>query len=278
MKKWHFNGKEMDFRTPRIMGIINLTDDSFYRGSRHSGPESAVLAAGEMINEGAYILDLGAVSTRPGAPVISEQEELSRLLPALASVRSAYPRVIISIDTYRSRVAETVLDAGADMINDISAGLFDDKMAGVILRHGAPYVLMHIQGTPETMQADPRYENVVEEVYAFLAERVDFLQSHGHNKMIIDPGFGFGKTTTHNFILLDRLERFRATGFPVMAGISRKSMINRVIGTKPSEALNGTTVLNTIALMNGADILRVHDVKPALEAITLTSALREARG
>jgi dihydropteroate synthase len=290
-----FNGKKMDFTYPAVMGILNLTPDSFYTGSRTSPPfpplqigegvrgrgESegrglggeVIIRAQQMLSEGASILDLGAVSTRPGAAEVDADEEKRRLLPALKAIRKEYPGIIISVDTYRSEIAAIAASEGADMINDISGGTFDPGMIPAIVRLGIPYIIMHIQGTPRNMQVNPFYNNVTEEVFGFLLNQAKILEDMGHQMIVLDPGFGFGKTVEHNYTLLNNLDQLSATGYPVLAGLSRKSMINRVLGTKPEEALNGTTVLNTVALLKGATILRVHDVREAVEAVKLVSAL-----
>lgn len=280
-----YNGKMMDFSVPRVMGILNVTPDSFYDGGWYN--DSATRRSGdlgigrlgdlgiwrgrveEMIVEGAYIIDIGAVSTRPGASAISPLDEKKRVKPVLREIRRAFPEIIISIDTYRAEVAEMAAGEGADMINDISGGMFDPLMHSCIVKLKIPYIIMHIQGTPQIMQQNPEYEDVVKEVKGFLLNQARALESAGHQKIIIDPGFGFGKTVRHNFELLHHLDEFAETGYPVLAGLSRKSMINKVLGTTPAQALNGTTVLNTIALIRGAAILRVHDVKEAAEAVRL---------
>lgn len=266
-----FNGKRMDFTRPVVMGILNLTPDSFYEGSRTSHGDVMQIAH-QMLTEGAAIIDLGAVSTRPGAAEVKADEEKRRLLPALRAIRQNYPGIIISVDTYRAEVAAAAAAEGADMINDISGGTFDPGMVPTIIRLDIPYIIMHIQGTPWNMQVNPVYDNVTEEVFGFLQVQARKLEERGHHKIILDPGFGFGKTVEHNYTLLNNLDQLAATGYPVLAGMSRKSMINRVLGTKPEEALNGTTVLNTVALLKGAAILRVHDVKEAVEAVKLVSA------
>lgn len=264
-----YNGKRMDFSVPRVMGIVNVTPDSFYDGFLTSPPVPWKIKAAEMIAQGAYIIDIGAVSTRPGANEVTIEEEKGRLLPVLKEVRKSFPDVIISIDTFRSEIAEMAAGEGADMINDISGGTFDPLMLPAIALLHIPYIIMHIQGTPATMQVDPVYEDVVKEVMGSLLNQAEKLESMGHKKIILDPGFGFGKTVEHNYQLLNSLDKLAGTGYPILAGLSRKSMINRVLNIKPSEALNGTTVLNTIALMKGAGILRVHDVKEAVEAVKL---------
>ena len=268
---FEFNGKAMDFSQPRVMGILNVTPDSFYDGDRVEKWKGDRVE--KMVGEGAYIIDIGAVSTRPGAAEVSMEEEVERLLPVLKEIRKEYPNLIISVDTYRAEIARIAIAEGADMINDISAGTFDNEMIPFIGKAGIPYILMHIQGTPATMQEDPKYDDVVREVYSFLEEKVKILNTLGNHQLIIDPGFGFGKTVEHNFSLLDKLNLFGRMGLPVLAGLSRKRMINRVLGTKPETALNGTTVLNTVALLKGADILRVHDVREAVQAVRLVGSL-----
>ena len=257
------------------MGILNLTPDSFYDGGRFRDEPAILERVGKMLEEGAAIIDIGGISTRPGARDVSQEEELERLLPALAGIIRTYPDALISVDTFRSRVARQCLDAGAHIINDISGGKFDEDMLPLIAETGAPYIMMHILGTPRDMQRNPQYGNVVREVKQFFEDQLDKLQKLGiQDNVVVDPGFGFGKTTEHNFQLLGNLSEFSTLNAPVMAGVSRKSMINRVLEIHPSEALNGTTVINTIALLNGADILRVHDVRPAVEAVTLVQYLK----
>jgi len=274
-----YNGKKFDFSVPRVMGIVNVTPDSFYKAGRlggkeawgHGGGEDWCMMVERMILEGAYIIDIGGVSTRPGAAEVSEEEEKRRILPVLKELRKTFPEIIISIDTYRSEIARMAAGEGADMINDISGGTFDPNMISEIVHLKIPYIIMHTYGTPQTMQQNPVYEDVVKEVKDFLLKQASKLELAGHYKIILDPGFGFGKTVDHNYELLSHLEEFTLTGYPVLAGMSRKSMINRVLKIKPDEALNGTTVLNTIALMKGATILRVHDVKEAVEAVKLSN-------
>lgn len=291
---FEFNGKRMDFSRPRVMGILNITHDSFYDGSKkawgHGGMEAGkrgsreagncelrtanwMLKVEQMVSEGAYIIDIGAVSTRPGAAEVSVEEEKRRLIPVLKEIRAAYQGIILSVDTYRAEIAKIAAGEGADMINDISGGTFDPRMIPFVAEIQIPYIIMHIQGTPSTMQLNPVYEDVVKEVGSFLLEQARKLRESGHDQIILDPGFGFGKTVDHNFRLLENLDSLVAAGYPVLAGLSRKSMINRVLQIKPEEALNGTTVLNTIALLKGASILRVHDVKPAVEAVQLVNEM-----
>lgn len=269
MKELNYNAKSLTFDKPRVMGIVNVTPDSFYSGSRYSHLNDIIKKTDRMIDDGADIIDIGAVSTRPGAEDVDEKEEINRLLPVLMELRKTFPGIFISVDTFRSAVAGLCLDQGADIINDISGGVMDPGMLELVSRTGVPYIVMHIQGQPRTMQKNPRYKDVTREVMDFLTEKADEFRQAGSSMVIIDPGFGFGKNVQHNYALLRDLHKFRDLGYPVLAGLSRKSFINQVIQTKPETALNGTTVLNTIALMNGADILRVHDVKPAAEAVKL---------
>lgn len=268
------NGKSLSLSTPAVMGILNLTPDSFFDGGQLNSAEELLKKADKFIHERASILDLGAVSTKPGATEVSEEEELRRLLPSLKLLRNTFPSVFISVDTYRSSVAFAAAECGADIINDISGGMADENMFKVVAATKLPYVLMHMQGTPQTMQQDPKYKKVVKEVYDFLKKQSDKAKKAGVKQIILDPGFGFGKTVEHNFRLLAQLKKFEKLGCPLLAGISRKSMINKVLKTAPDKALNGTTVLNTLALLNGANILRAHDVKEARECIELISCYK----
>lgn len=263
-----------DLSHPVVMGILNITPDSFFDGGRFFQPEDWEKQAGKMISDGAGIIDIGGASSRPGAEEISAEEEWKRISPALGRIRKAFPEITISIDTYHASVAGKAIEQGADMINDISGGSFDPGMAPLMGKHDAAFVIMHIQGRPGNMQKNPKYTDVVGEVKAFFRRQSDLFLEHGAAKLILDPGFGFGKTLEHNYELLKRLGEFSDLGFPLMAGLSRKSMINKVINTPPAQALNGTTVLNTIALLNGASLLRVHDVKEAVEVIELVGNLR----
>jgi dihydropteroate synthase len=270
MSKMNCNGKLLDLSSPVVMGILNITPDSFYDGGKYPTTGNALIQAERMISEGAAIIDVGAVSTRPDAIEIDEKEEWSRLKAVLPVLRNKFPETIISVDTWRSSVAREAVACGADMINDISGGQFDQEMFKTVADLEVAYIMMHTQGTPVAMQLNPQYADVVEDVFDFFAENLRKLNKMGVRKnIIIDPGFGFGKTAKHNHELLSRLSKFKSFGFPVLAGLSRKSMIYKILGTQPSEALAGTTVLNTIALLNGADILRVHDVREAVEAIKL---------
>jgi dihydropteroate synthase len=264
-------GRKISLERPVVMGILNITPDSFYDGGAFINLADQLKQVEKMISEGAEIIDIGASSTRPGSAAVSEKEELERLLPSLSAFRSRFGEVVVSVDTYRTGVAQAAIDHGAMMINDIYGGTFDHRMFELVARQNIPYVLMHMLGTPENMQISPKYKDVVGEVHDFFQDRIRLLPD-GYHQVILDPGFGFGKTLDDNFRLLNNLGSFRSFNFPVLAGLSRKSMINRLLQVKPQDALNGTTVLNTIALLNGANILRVHDVKEAVEAVRLVEA------
>ncbi|HQQ95312.1 MAG TPA: dihydropteroate synthase [Bacteroidia bacterium] len=256
------------------MGIINLTPDSFYDGGRYTGVRSVLQDAEEKVRQGAQILDLGASSTRPGAPEIPAEEEWERLGPSLREIRKAFPDILLSVDTYRAEIANRAAAEGIDMINDVSGGQSDPGMFDTVARLDLPYILMHMKGNPRNMQTNPVYDDVVQEVLDFFRLGIQQLQNKGFQRIMLDPGFGFGKTLEHNYRLLNQFHRFCELGFPVVAGLSRKSMINKVIGTNPVTALNGTSVLNTIAVMNGAGILRVHDVREAKQVIELVAYYR----
>jgi dihydropteroate synthase len=260
---------ELDLSVPVVMGILNITPDSFYDGGRYTEREAAILRAEQMVEEGAGILDLGAASTRPGAVQPSVEEEWNRLRPALEEIRGIFPSVPISIDTWRSEIAKRAVDAGANIINDISGGTMDAKMYATIARLNVPYVCMHIQGTPETMQVAPHYDNVVEEVRNFFAEKLNLLANAGVQHVILDPGFGFGKDLQHNYALMKALDLFATFGKPLMVGVSRKSMVTRLLDVKKNDALNGTSALHMIALQKGAKILRVHDVNEAVQCVRI---------
>lgn len=268
-KTYLTNGKQLSFEKAQVMAIINITPDSFYDGGKFSSVTDIIKDAEMKIHEGATIIDIGAASSRPKSISVSVKDEIFRLREPLTKLRKEFPKMLISIDTYLSEVAEFAIDLGADIINDISGGELDSKMIDVVAKHQIAYVLMHMQGTPQNMQLNPTYENVVKELGDFYKSKIADCQSKGFEKLIIDVGFGFGKTIEHNYELLKHLHDFTEFGFPILAGLSRKSMINKVIHTSPVTALNGTTVLNTIALQNGANILRVHDVKEAKQAVDL---------
>jgi dihydropteroate synthase len=259
--------------TPKVMGVINITPDSFYSGSRIPDDISILEAVSAMLSDGADFIDVGGYSSRPGASDISPDEEKGRVLSAIRLISGRFPQAVISIDTFRSEVArEAICDCGAHMINDISGGEADPDMFSLVAELRVPYIMMHMQGTPSTMQSAPVYDDVVADILAWFGKRIVKLHSLGVTDIIIDPGFGFGKTVAHNFDILRRLSDFSVAGLPVMVGLSRKSMVWRTLGQTPDTALNGTTVLNTIALMNGADIIRVHDVKEAKDAVKLLTA------
>jgi dihydropteroate synthase len=266
-------GKLLAFETPIIMGIINATPDSFYKGNIN---EDMLALANKMIDGGATILDIGGQSTRPGSERITADEEIQRVLPVIKAVQKDFPDTIISIDTYSSKVAVAAVEAGASIINDISAGNMDEQMIEMVAQLKLPYVCMHMQGTPANMHKNPQYNDVAKEVLDFFIAKIEQCKSAGIVDIIIDPGFGFGKTIEHNFSLLKKMEVLRMLDKPILAGLSRKSSIYKTLGTTAENALNGTTVLNTIALINGASILRVHDVKEAAEAIKLFTAYKKA--
>jgi dihydropteroate synthase len=259
----------LDLSAPVVMGILNVTPDSFYDGGKYLVPQEALLRAEEMLGQGAAILDLGAASTRPGAAQPTLEEEWERLRPVLEEVRGAFPLALISIDTYRSEIAQRAADRGANIINDISGGVMDAGMYATIAKNALAYVCMHMQGTPETMQKDPQYTDVVKEVGDFFAERIKALHAAGAENVILDPGFGFGKEVHHNYQLLKHLDTFSSSGQPLLVGVSRKSMITRLLDVSKNEALNGTTAVHMVALERGAKILRVHDVKEAVECIRI---------
>jgi dihydropteroate synthase len=266
----NIRGKLFDLGVPKVMGIINITPDSFYKGSRVNSNEDVIRTAAEMISEGADILDVGGYSSRPYADDVTPEEEKKRVLGAIDVISRNFPGTVISIDTFRSDIAyEAVTRYGAHIINDISGGDADNKMFSIVKELNVPYIMMHMQGTPGTMQKNPVYEDIISDILTWFGSRIVNLQSSGVKDIILDPGIGFGKTINHNFEILRRLGDFAITGLPILVGVSRKSMISKTLGITPDEALNGTSVLNTIALMGGADILRVHDVKEAKEAVKL---------
>ena len=275
-KTINFRGQIIGLNKPIVMGILNVTPDSFFDGGRYFDQQAILNRAKQILDQGAKIIDVGAYSTRPGAEDIPEQEELRRLNLALGIIREHFPDAIISVDTFRPKVADQVLrDFNVQMINDIMGGGTDFEMYNVVAKYNVPYVLMHIKGTPQTMQNNPTYDDVVQEIILYFAERLYQLRGLHVNDVIIDPGFGFGKTLEHNYQILSRLEYFK-TLFkePLLVGVSRKSMIYKLLNITPEQALNGTTVVNTIALLKGADILRVHDVRAAVEAIEIVEQMK----
>jgi dihydropteroate synthase len=274
-KKQHINcgGKLLDLSTPKVMAIVNLTPDSFYDGGKIDSEKSLLKTCEKHLADGASILDLGGQSTRPGAVKISTETEIPRVLPAIESIIKEFPQSIISIDTYHASVAQKAVESGAKIINDISAGTLDINMIKTVLELKVPYIASHIQGNPVTMQENPKYNDITTDVYQSLSKTKNELFQKGFNDLLIDPGFGFGKTTDQNFELLNNLDHFKNLGLPILVGLSRKSMIWKTLKSNPQDALNGTTSLNTIALLKGAAILRVHDVKEAMETITLCNNL-----
>lgn len=266
------NGNIVSLAKPLVMGIINITPDSFYTKSQFTLQQRIAKRAKEILAQGGSIIDIGACSTRPGSQLVSEKEEILRLSKGLTTIRKHFPDAIISVDTFRASVAKHVVtNFNASMINDISAGNMDGEMIDTIASLSVPYIAMHMQGSPQNMQQKPYYSNVVKDLISFFAQKIDYLYKAGVRDVIIDPGFGFGKTIEHNYTLLQNLEAFKLFGLPILVGLSRKSMVYKSLDTKPEEALNGTTTINTIALLKGASILRVHDVREAVEAISLTT-------
>jgi dihydropteroate synthase len=276
MNSINCKGKLLSLQEPVVMGIINLTPDSFYEGHLKLNAHEITAKAGNMIQDGAAIVDIGGLSTRPGSQPVSVQEEMDRVLPAMEALHSTFPQLIVSIDTYNSRVARAAVHAGAGIINDISGSNADPQMLHTAAELGVPFICMHMLGTPATMQQNPVYSNVVQEVLDFFIAKIDACTRAGIKDVIIDPGFGFGKTITHNFQLLKALSVLAITHKPILAGLSRKSTIYKTLENTAADALNGTTVLNTIALLNGATILRVHDVREANEAVKLYNAYKKA--
>jgi dihydropteroate synthase len=265
----NLKGKILDLSTPAVMGIINLTPDSFYSNSRMSTVEQALLEAERFLNEGAKFIDIGAYSSRPGAEDISISEELKRILPVVDAIHNNFQEAIISIDTFRAEVARETINAGAHLINDISAGELDEAMFQTIADLNVPYLIMHMKGTPQNMKQQAEYTDITLDVVSYFIKKVESLRKLGINDLMIDPGFGFAKNLDHNYELLAHLEDLKIFGLPILVGVSRKSMVYKPIGGSAKEALNGTTILNTLALTKGANILRVHDVKEAMECITL---------
>ena len=274
MKTINCKGNLIDLSTPKVMGVINLTPDSFYDGGKLTSEKEILLQANKMLQEGATFLDLGAYSSRPGAQFVSEKEEIHRLLPVIKILLNEFPETLLSIDTFRSNVANESIYAGASLINDISAGTLDDHMFKIIAQHQVPYVMMHMRGTPETMMQNTDYTNLTKEVIYYFSERIAKARSFGINDLIADPGFGFSKTLDQNYELFNDLESFSYLNVPLLIGISRKSMIQKKIKTTAADSLNGTTALHAIAIQKGASILRVHDVKEAFETINLLQNLK----
>lgn len=268
------NGRLLDVSTPCVMGILNVTPDSFYAGSRKQAEDDICQRVHQIMDEGASIIDIGAYSTRPNADDVSVEEEMARLRKGLQVIFREYPDAVVSVDTFRSDVARMCVEEyGVAIINDISGGMFDKQMFDTVAALRVPYILMHIQGDMKTMQKHPHYDNITKEVCMYFAEKVQQLRDRGARDIILDPGFGFGKTIEHNYELMAHLEDLKIFKLPILSGISRKSMIYKLIGGTPEDALNGTTVLNTVSLLGGANILRVHDVKPCVEAVKIVRAM-----
>lgn len=266
-------GQLIDLATPKVMGILNVTPNSFFDGGKHkpgpSGESEMLSQVGKMLSDGATFIDIGGYSSKPSAEFVSEEEELNRIVPVVQSIMKHYPEAILSIDTFRSVVAATCIDNGAAIINDISGGILDDKMMDIVAKYNVPYIMMHMRGTPQTMQSMTNYDDIVKEMLFYFSERIHKARSLGINDLIIDPGFGFAKKLQQNYEVLQKLQLFEMLELPLLVGVSRKSMITKTLDISSNEALNGTTVLNTISLTKGAKILRVHDVKEAMESVTL---------
>ncbi len=269
--------KLLDLSKPKIMGVLNLTPDSFYDGGRNNNINNALQKTEQLLSEGAELIDIGAYSSRPGAEHISEKTESDRLIPVLQAIVKEYPDAILSIDTFRSEIARTAVNEGAGIINDISAGSLDPEMFQTIAALGVPYIMMHMKGTPQTMASQNVYDDITTEVLQYFASRIHTLNSMGVNDLIIDPGFGFAKNLEQNYELLANLEYLRSVGHPILVALSRKSMIYKLLDTDAEHALNGTTAANTIALIKGANILRVHDVKAAIEAVKIVNQINNIR-
>ena len=268
-------GNLIDLSQPKVMGILNLTPDSFYDGGKYKNTDEVVHQVEKMLNDGATFIDVGAYSSKPNAAFISEEEEISRLLPIVDLLIDKFPDILLSVDTFRSQIAKKTVEAGVAMVNDISAGKLDEKMIETVAKLQVPYIMMHMKGNPQTMQSQANYEDVVKEMIYYFSERISIARSFGLNDIIIDPGFGFAKTLEQNYEVLQKLELFSMLELPLLARISRKSMIYKTLENSPEEALNGTTVLNTISLQKGAKILRVHDVKEAMECVTLFNKMNK---
>lgn len=269
MNSLNCNGRLLNLETPKVMGILNVTPDSFFDGGKYTEIDIAIDRVGQMIAEGAAIIDIGGMSSRPGAEVIDPSQELLRVLPVIEEVKRSFPNVIISIDTVHSEVAQKAIDAGASMVNDISGGSIDKKIWNVAKENNVPYILMHMKGTPNTMQLNPVYEDVALDILKYLRDKVYDLRAIGIKDIIIDPGFGFGKTVEQNYGLLGQLSSFRILDCPILVGLSRKSMIYKLLDIDSNQSKNGTTAAHMIALQNGVQLLRVHDVKEAIECIKI---------
>lgn len=270
-------GKLIDLSTPKVMGILNITPDSFYDGGKNDSDQVIIDKVQKMLSDGATFIDIGAYSSKPNAEFVSEEEELRRIIPVIEMLIRVFPEILISVDTFRSEVAKVSIEAGASIINDISAGKLDKKMLETVARYNVPYIMMHMKGDPKTMQSLTNYEDIIKEMLFYFSEKVNEARSFGINDIIIDPGFGFAKTLEQNFEVINKLELFQMLDLPLLSGISRKSMIYKTLGITPQESLNGTTFLNTVSLMKGAKILRVHDVKEAVECVALFEAIAKSK-
>jgi dihydropteroate synthase len=268
------NGKLIDLDSPKVMGILNVTPNSFFDGGKHDNEKAILTQVEKMLQEGATFIDIGGYSSKPNAEFVSEEEELNRLIPVIQNVVKEFPEIIISVDTFRSNIAKESIENGAAIINDISAGNLDAKMMETVGKLQVPYIMMHMKGTPKTMQSLAQYENIVKEILFYFSQKIAHARSLGINDLILDPGFGFAKTVEQNFEVLNKLELFEMTELPLLVGVSRKSMVYKTLETTAEFALNGTTSLNTISLLKGAKILRVHDVKEAVECIQLFKQLK----
>ena len=266
-------GQIIELSTPKIMGILNVTPNSFFDGGKYSLENNALSQVEKMLAEGATFIDIGAYSSKPNAEFVSEKEELNRIIPIVKAVLKEFPETLLSIDTFRSSVAQKCIDNGAAIINDISAGSLDEKMMEVIASNNVPYIMMHLRGTPQTMQSLTKYNHLIKEMIVYFSDKIEKARSLGINDLIIDPGFGFAKTLEQNYEILSNLELLKILELPILSGVSRKSMIYKILEINPEEALNGTTVLNTIAITKGANIIRVHDVKEAMECVKLCGKL-----
>lgn len=267
-------GELIDLTTPKVMGILNLTPDSFYDGGKYKNEKDILVQVEKMLNDGATFIDMGAYSSRPGAEHVPEDVEMKRMLPMLELILKNFPDVLVSIDTFRSKLAGACLERGAAMINDISAGNLDVEMFNTIAKYQVPYIMMHLKGTPQSMQKEAQYDDLMKDLLFYFSKKVNETTSEKINDVIIDPGFGFAKTTDQNYTLLNHLDLFQTFGVPILIGLSRKSMIYKVLKSSSKEALNGTTALHMVALLKGVNILRVHDVKEAVECILLMEALK----
>jgi dihydropteroate synthase len=266
-------GTLTDLSTPKVMGILNCTPDSFFDGGKYKDESQFLAQAEKLLTEGAHFIDIGAYSSKPNAEFVSEEEEIRRIVPIVELVLKHFPDTLISLDTFRAKVAEAGINSGAAIVNDIAAGMLDDAMLEIVGRLKVPYIMMHMRGTPQTMVKLTQYDDIIKEMLFYFSERIAAARKHGIDDIIIDPGFGFAKTLQQNYEVLNKMELFQMTELPILAGMSRKSMLYKLLNITPQEALNGTTVLNTIALTKGAKILRVHDVKEALEAIKIVGQL-----